>query len=94
MDTAQNCRMEESNDFYELEKLLPVTGHPPLSQQITLDKTSIIKFRMTHLKTRNALRNGLKDPIVREDIFADLDLFSGLDGFNLVLSISDPDPMF
>ena len=88
MDTTQNCRIKESNYFEELEKLLPVTGPPPSSQQITLDKKSIIKLRVTHLKTRDVLRNGLKDPIVKEEIFADLDLFSGLDGFNLVLSSS------
>ena len=41
---------------------------------------------VTHLKTRDVLRNGLKNPKVKEEIFADLDLFSGLDGFNLVLS--------
>ena len=66
MDTTQNCRIEESNYLDELEKLLPVTRPPLLSQQITSDKTSIFKLRVTHLKIRDVLRNGLKDPIVKE----------------------------
>lgn len=85
-DAARNRRTEESDYFEELEKLLPVTGPPPSSQQTTLDKTSIIRLSVAHLKTQDVLRNGLKDPIVKEEIFADLDLFSCLDGFNLVLS--------
>merc|ERR1711970_207095 len=85
-DAARTRRTQESDYFEDLERLLPITGPPPSSQQTSLDKTSIIRLSVAHLKTQDVLRNGLKDPIVKEEIFADLDLFSCIDGFSLILS--------
>jgi len=85
-DAARNRRTEESDYFEELDKLLPVTGPPPSSQQTSLDKTSIIRLSVAHLKIKDVLQNGLYNPFVKEEIFSDIDLLSCLDGFNLVLS--------
>jgi len=85
-DAARNRRTEESDYFEELEKLLPVTGPPPSSQQTTLDKTSVIRLSVAHLKTQDVLQNGIPIPMVKEEIFPEIDLFSCLDGFSLILS--------
>jgi len=85
-DAARNRRTEESDYFEELEKLLPVTGPPPSSQQTTLDKTSVIRLSVAHLKTQDVLHNGIQTPMVKEEIFPEIDLFSCMDGFSLILS--------
>lgn len=85
-DAARNRRTEESDYFEELEKLLPVTGPPPSSQQTTLDKTSVIRLSVAHLKTQDVLQNGIPTPMVKEEIFPEIDLFSCMDGFSLILS--------
>ena len=88
-DAARNRRTEEGDYFevnllrntensifvlQELEKLLPVSGPPPSSQQTSLDKTSIIRLSITvdsrnklfhfrlsvaHLRTQDVIRNGM-----------------------------------
>jgi len=87
-DAARNRRTEEGDYFEELEKLLPVSGPPPSSQQTSLDKTSIIRLSVAHLKTQDVLQNGLDSSMVKEEIFPELDIFSCIDGFSLILSSS------
>lgn len=86
-DAARTRRTQESDYFEDLERLLPVTGPPPSSQQTTLDKTSIIRLSVAHLKTHDVLKNGLQMPQVKEEIYPDMDLFSCLDGFSLILGV-------
>eukprot|EP00092_Neocalanus_flemingeri_P000879 GFUD01000936.1.p1 GENE.GFUD01000936.1~~GFUD01000936.1.p1 ORF type:complete len:1030 (+),score=208.67 GFUD01000936.1:83-3172(+) len=84
-DAARCRRTQESEYFEELEKLLLVTGPPPSSQQTTLDKTSVIRLSVAHLKSQDVLKNGLQMTHVKEELFPDIDLFSCLDGFSLVI---------
>jgi len=85
-DAARNRRNEESDYFEELEKLLPVSGPPPSSQQTTLDKTSVIRLSVAHLKTQDVLQNAIFAPTVNEELFPEVDIFSCIDGFSLILS--------
>jgi len=92
-DAARARRTQESDYFEELERLLPVSEPPPTSQQTTLDKTSVIRLSVAHLKIRDVLQNGLKMPDIKEEVPTEIDLFECLDGFSLALG-SNGDVIF
>lgn len=89
-DAARERRAKESDYFQELEDLLPVLGPaPPTSVATTVDKTSLIRLTLAHLKARNFIDRGLTNSSVKEEDHPDvanLDLLSCVDGFSLVLS--------
>eukprot|EP00092_Neocalanus_flemingeri_P001274 GFUD01001360.1.p1 GENE.GFUD01001360.1~~GFUD01001360.1.p1 ORF type:complete len:799 (+),score=187.71 GFUD01001360.1:67-2463(+) len=84
-DAARTRRTQESDYFEDLENLLPVTGPPATSLHTTLDKTSIIRLSVAHLKSQNVLKYGLDIPQVKEEMCPDMEISSCLDGFSLVL---------
>jgi len=84
-DAARNRRTQESDYFEDLERLLPVSGPPPTSQQTALDKTSIIRLSVAHLKTRDVLQNGLQMRDIKEEVAPEIDVFECLDGFTLTI---------
>lgn len=88
-DAARCRRAKESDYFQDLEDLLPVSGTPPRSMS-GIDKTSLIRLTVSHLKCRDIVAHaGIRiPPEVKEELIGDLhfNVADALDGFSLVLS--------
>jgi len=85
-DAARDRRAKEHQLFQDLEDSLPMSGVADTTQT-AMDKTSLIRLTVAHLKCRNVVDQGLVIPEEDgKDVMEDKEMLESMDAFCLVLS--------